>query len=77
MNFELEDEHRMLRDLVQKFVAQELMPLEAAVLERDALTGDGDLTPEERGKLDAVSKGASTRRLRMAGWACRMWRWLR
>jgi alkylation response protein AidB-like acyl-CoA dehydrogenase len=56
MNFELEDEHRMLRDLVQKFVAQELMPLEAAVLERDALTGDGDLTPEERGKLDAVSK---------------------
>lgn len=56
MNFELEDEHRMLRDLVQKFVAQELMPLEAAVLERDALTGDGDLTAEERSKLDAVSK---------------------
>jgi alkylation response protein AidB-like acyl-CoA dehydrogenase len=56
MNFELEDEHRMLRDLVQKFVAQELMPLEAAVLEREALTGDGDLTAEERGKLDAVSK---------------------
>lgn len=56
MNFELQDEHRMLRDLVQKFVAQELMPLEAAVLEREALTGDGDLTAEERGKLDAVSK---------------------
>lgn len=56
MNFELEDEHRMLRDLVQKFVAQELMPLEAAVLEREALTGDGDLTADERGKLDAVSK---------------------
>lgn len=56
MNFELEDEHRMLRDLVQKFVAQELMPVEAAVLERDALTGDGDLTAEERSKLDAVSK---------------------
>lgn len=56
MNFELDDEHRMLRDLVQKFVAQELMPLEAAVLEREALTGDGDLTAEERGKLDAVSK---------------------
>lgn len=56
MNFELQDEHRMLRDLVQKFVAQELIPLEAAVLERDALTGDGDLTAEERGKLDTVSK---------------------
>jgi alkylation response protein AidB-like acyl-CoA dehydrogenase len=56
MNFELEEDHRMLRDLVQKFVEQELMPLEAAVLARDALTGDGDLTAEERVKLDAVSK---------------------
>lgn len=56
MNFELEDEHRMLRELVQKFVQQELMPLEAAVLERDALTGDGDLTADERRKLDVVSK---------------------
>jgi len=56
LNFELEDEHRMLRELVQKFVQQELMPLEAAVLERDALTGDGDLTADERLKLDAVSK---------------------
>lgn len=56
MNFELEDDHRMLRDLVQKFVRQELIPLETAVLEREALTGDGDLTPEERVRLDAVSK---------------------
>jgi alkylation response protein AidB-like acyl-CoA dehydrogenase len=56
MNFELEEEYRMLADLVQKFVAQELMPLEAAVLEREALTGDGDLTPEERKKIDVVSK---------------------
>jgi alkylation response protein AidB-like acyl-CoA dehydrogenase len=56
MNFELEDDHRMLRDLVQKFVQQELMPLEAAVLEREAHTGDGDLTTEERTRIDAVSK---------------------
>jgi alkylation response protein AidB-like acyl-CoA dehydrogenase len=56
VNFELEEEHRMLRDLVQKFVAQELMPLEAAVLEREALTGDGDLLPDERARIDAVSK---------------------
>ncbi len=56
MNFELEDDHRMLRDLVQKFVRQELIPLETAVLEREALTGNGDLTPEERVRLDAVSK---------------------
>jgi acyl-CoA dehydrogenase len=45
VNFELEEDHRMLRDLVQKFVAQELMPLEAAVLEREALTGDGESHP--------------------------------
>ncbi|MEY4500748.1 MAG: hypothetical protein RIS52_638 [Pseudomonadota bacterium] len=56
MNFELEEDHRMLRDLVQKFVRQELMPLEAAVLEREALTGDGDLTAGERSDLDKVSK---------------------
>jgi acyl-CoA dehydrogenase len=56
VNFELEDDHRMLRDLVQKFVRQELLPLEAAVLQREALTGDGDLTPAERSKIDAVSK---------------------
>jgi alkylation response protein AidB-like acyl-CoA dehydrogenase len=56
VNFELEEDHRMLRDLVQKFVRQELMPLEAAVLEREALTGDGDLTAEERSDLDKVSK---------------------
>jgi alkylation response protein AidB-like acyl-CoA dehydrogenase len=56
VNFDLEDDHRMLRDLVQKFVRQELMPLEPAVLEREALTGDGDLTADERSKIDAVSK---------------------
>jgi acyl-CoA dehydrogenase len=56
VNFELDDEHRMLRDLVQKFVRQELLPLETAVLEREALTGNGDLTAEERWALDKVSK---------------------
>jgi alkylation response protein AidB-like acyl-CoA dehydrogenase len=56
VNFELEEDHRMLRDLVQKFVRQELLPLEPAVLEREALTGDGDLTAGERAKIDAVSK---------------------
>jgi acyl-CoA dehydrogenase len=56
VNFELEEDHRMLRDLVQKFVQQELMPLETAVLAREALTGDGDLLPEERTKIDSVSK---------------------
>ena len=56
MHFELAEDHAMLRDLVQRFVREHLMPLEPAVLEREALTGDGDLTAEERAKLDAVSK---------------------
>ncbi len=56
MHFELEEDHRMLRDLVQRFVRDELMPLEAAVLEREVLGGDADLTHEERAKLDTVSR---------------------
>ena len=32
---ELSEEHRMLRDLVAKFVERELMPLEPAVLARE------------------------------------------
>lgn len=56
MHFELEDDHRMLRDLVQKFVRQELMPLEAAVLEREAKGQDPELTENERKGIDRVSK---------------------
>jgi acyl-CoA dehydrogenase len=56
MNFELDEEHRMLADLVQRFVRDHLMPLEPAVLERDALSGDAELTREEVAKLDAVSQ---------------------
>ena len=32
MDFEVAEEHRMLKDLVQKFVRDELMPLEGAVM---------------------------------------------
>ena len=56
MHFELEDDHRMLADLVQRFVRDELMPLEGAVLAREAAGGDSELTAEERVRLDAVSK---------------------
>ena len=56
MNFELEDDHRMLRDLVQKFVRQELMPLEAIVLAREANGQDPELTADERGRIDLISK---------------------
>ncbi|MCA8890360.1 MAG: acyl-CoA dehydrogenase family protein [Hyphomonas sp.] len=56
MKFELDEEHRMLADLVQRFVRDELMPLEGAVLEREASGQGAYLTPEERHRLDKVSK---------------------
>jgi len=56
MNFELDDEQRMVRDLVQKFVEQELIPLEGAVMARGASGQDADLSPEERRRIDQVSK---------------------
>ena len=56
MNFELSEEHRMLKDLVERFVRDELMPLEPAVLARDAEGKGLYLTPEERGRIDKVSK---------------------
>ena len=56
MDFELAEEHRMLADLVQRFVRDELMPLEGAVLERDAAGQGAHLTAEERQRLDRISK---------------------
>ncbi len=56
MNFELAEEHRMLKDLVRKFVDSELMPLEGSVLEREAAGKGGYLTAEELAKVDAVSR---------------------
>lgn len=56
MKFELDEDHRMLRDLVQRFVHEELMPLEGAVLARDAAGEGAYLTASERERLDRVSK---------------------
>jgi acyl-CoA dehydrogenase len=56
MDFALADEHRMLKDLVQRFVKDELMPLEANVLARDAGGQGAWLSPEERVQVDAVSQ---------------------
>ena len=56
MDFELNEEHRMLKDLVQKFVRNELMPLETAVMEREASGNGAYLSPDERARLDKVSK---------------------
>ncbi len=44
---ELAEEHRMLQDLVAKFVDRDLMPLERAVLAREAHGGKFGLTEEE------------------------------
>jgi alkylation response protein AidB-like acyl-CoA dehydrogenase len=56
MEFELIEEHRMLRDLAERFVREELMPLEAGVLERDAAGQGSALTAKEREHLDKVSQ---------------------
>ena len=56
MDFELSEEHRMLKDLVARFVADELMPLEAKVLARDAVGKGARITPEEKAKIDARTK---------------------
>ena len=56
MDFELSEEHRMIKDLMARFVQDELMPLENTVLAREA-AGDGyRLTPEEIAPIDARSK---------------------
>ena len=56
MNFDLEEEHRMLKDLVASFVKEELLPLESTLLKREAAGGRWDLSDEERSRLDAASK---------------------
>ncbi|MCC7267243.1 MAG: acyl-CoA dehydrogenase [Caulobacteraceae bacterium] len=56
MHFELAEEHRMLKDLAQKFVRDQLMPLEQKVLAREAEGKGVGLTAEERAPIDEVSK---------------------
>lgn len=53
MHFALEEEHQMLKDLVSRFVREELIPLEPTVMERNAKGGGAYLTPEELAPLDA------------------------
>jgi acyl-CoA dehydrogenase len=53
MEFELIEEHRLLKDLVSRFVRDELLPLEPAVLAREAAGGGLVLTEEERRPIDA------------------------
>ena len=55
MDFEIAEEHRMLKDLVANFVRDELMPLEAAVLAREAEGGGLGIGPAEHARLDKVA----------------------
>jgi acyl-CoA dehydrogenase len=56
MTIEFAEEERMLLDLVEKFVENELMPLEKAVMEREASGGPHALTDEEEAPLLAKCK---------------------
>ncbi len=49
--FELPEEHRMLQDLVAKFIDRDVMPLEKATLEREATGGRSGLPPEDEARL--------------------------
>jgi acyl-CoA dehydrogenase len=56
VNFDLDDDHRMIADLVRRFVDDELVPLEGAVLARD-VAGEGlHLSAAERERIDRVSR---------------------
>ena len=56
MMFEPADEHRMLQELVRRFVDRELIPLEAGVLAREAAGAAAHLSPDEHATVDAVSR---------------------
>ena len=56
MNFELDPEHQMLKDIVARFVREELIPLEPALLRREAAGGQWELLAPEHEHLNAVSK---------------------
>lgn len=55
MHFELAEDHRMLKDLVRRFVDDHLMPLEPKILARDIAGEDVELTKDERASLDKVA----------------------
>lgn len=56
MNFELSEEHRAIKELAGKFVQERLIPLEPAVLEREASGKGLALTPEELAPIDRRSR---------------------
>jgi acyl-CoA dehydrogenase len=56
MDFALSDEQRMLKELVRRFVDDRLMPLEPAILAREAAGAAPALTGDEQAAIDLVSR---------------------
>lgn len=56
MDFELDESHRMLKDLTGRFVKDFLLPLEPAVLKREAEGEEVALAPEELARADAAAR---------------------
>ena len=56
MTIEFAEDERMIIDLVDKFVENELMPLEKVIMEREAAGGEYALTEEEEAPLLAQCK---------------------
>lgn len=56
MDFAPEPEHQMLLDLVERFVRDELLPLEPAVLAREAEGRGAHITAEERSRINARAR---------------------
>jgi acyl-CoA dehydrogenase len=56
MEFALSEEHQMLKELVRRFVQNELIPLEKAILQREASGQGAVLTAQERDALDRKSR---------------------
>src|SRR6516165_12490301 len=56
MEFELSDDHRMLKELVERFVIEELMPLEPLVMAREAAGEEAELPRDEVARLNIRAK---------------------
>jgi acyl-CoA dehydrogenase len=56
MEFELAEEHRLLKELVARFVRDELMGLESVVMARDAAGQGCYLTQDERAPIDVRAR---------------------
>ena len=56
MDFELDEDHRMLKDLVRRFVHETLLPLELGVLAREATGQSPALNADDSARVDGVSR---------------------